>query len=60
MKPGIKFNQTKMKSLQEGKPKTIKIGRIKTLADLLKPTHSDSKIPFEFMKKKKRNHSQHL
>ncbi len=59
-KNGLKFNQKAVKYLSEEELKEIKIRQHTILDDLLKPMHAESKVPNEFLKRKKTQHSQHL
>ncbi len=59
-KKGNHFKQMEVKSLSKELSQDLKLEPGKILSDLLKPVHTDSKIPFELIKKRKRNYSQHL
>ncbi len=59
-KSGTHFKQMEVKSLSHELSQDLKLERSKILDDLLRPVHTDSKIPFELIKKEKRKRSQHL
>jgi len=54
------FKQMEVKSLSHELLHDLKPESSKILSDLLKPVYTDSKIPFELIKKEKRKRSQHL
>lgn len=59
-KTGTHFKQSEVKSLSKDLSQDLKPEPNEILSDLLKPVHTDSKIPFELIKKRRRRHSQHL
>jgi hypothetical protein len=59
-KKGTYFKQMEVKSLSKELSRDLKLEPRKILDDLLRPVHTDSKIPFELIKKEKRKRSQHL
>ena len=54
------FKQMEVKSISKELSQDLKLEPNKILSDLLKPIHTESKIPFELIKKAKRKRSQHL
>ena len=53
-KKGNHFKQMEVKSLSKELSQDLKLEPSKILSDLLKPVHTDSKIPFELIKKGKK------